>query len=126
MNIFEPLDLGKFSPDLAGDTIQILRNPTRGLFIKFLQARGDEFIACVAEILNVPVDGIDTLFNAYDAALFTWLFVPIIGDDGKLIFPYVYELWDRHTEKTIKALRSPLPLQNNAEARASISASQIT
>lgn len=122
--IYEPLDLGVFDPDLAGDTIQILRNPTRGLRIKFLPSTGDEFLAYVAEIIDMPVAGISTLLDDFDSTFFTWLFVPIMGDDGKLILPYVYELWDRYTEATVKKLRSPLALRNNGETSVAVSPSQ--
>lgn len=106
MNTYEPLDLSAFNDELAGKTLPILRNPTRGLRVKFLPATGVEFMACVAEILNCETGEVDALFVDYDAALFTWLFVPLVGDDGKIILPYVYELWDRHTETIVKGLRS--------------------
>ena len=105
MNIYEPLDLGAFSPDLAGQTLNVLRNPTRGMRIKFLPSTGQEFLDCVAEILNVKPDEVNAIFDGYDAALFQWLFVPVAGDSG-LILPYVYELWDAYADETIKKLRS--------------------
>ena len=126
MNQYEPLDLGAFSPDLSDDTIQILRNPTRGFRQRFLPSVGQDFIACCAEILDCKPEEIDALFANYDASLFTWLFVPVRDDDGAWILPYVYEIWDRATETTIKKLRSPSLLRDGIRDATPQSQSQST
>lgn len=117
-NIYRPFDLGAFSPDLAGETIQVLQNPTRNLRVGFLPSSGAQFLDYVAQILDVTVPNIDFVLGSYDAALFTWLFVPVLGDDGRVILPYVYTIWDDYAAETIKKLRSASPQRESAPAAA--------
>jgi hypothetical protein len=106
MNIYEPFDLGAFDPELAGRTLNILRNPTRKLRREFWLSNGEAFNAGVGAILGVEVGEIEPLFDDLDAALFKWLFVPVAGD-GSISLPHVYQLWDAYAAERIKKLNAP-------------------
>jgi hypothetical protein len=105
--IYAPYDLGAFSEDLRGQTIDLLQNPTRGFRKSFFGAIKDEFIADVAYICNIRVEDIDQAFAQYEEALFMWLFVPVMGNDEKVILPQVYRIWDVYAEERVKKLSAP-------------------
>lgn len=106
-DIYKEFDLGEYDEELRGQTVAILRNPTRAFRQSFVTASGSDFLEHVARILATDVPGVEVAMGCYDAALFVWLFIPTF-DDGKLQLPRVYALWDEYTAERVKALRAPL------------------
>jgi len=110
---WQPFDLGAFDASLEGEVIQLLRNPTRSFRQTFVLARGDDFPAAVAFICQIEPGQVEPVFGQYDATLFTWLFVPYM-QDGLVVLPHVYRVWDEATKERIKKLGAPSPDQEAA------------
>lgn len=101
--IYAPVDLDEFDEALKGETVELLQNPTYALREGYLGSEGEAFIAATCEICHVKgPDELRALFGPFEQAVFAWLFVPELGDDGKLIRPHVYEVWDRHNAERLK------------------------
>lgn len=109
---YAPFDLGAFDAALDGEVIQLLQNPTRAFRQSFLLSAGDDFRAGVALVCGIAPDEVESTWGQYDAAVFAWLFVPLVdGDpnDPHISLPAVYAEWDRITAERVKKARAKPP-----------------
>ena len=112
--IYQPFDLGAFDASLAGESVPILRNPTRAMRREYITSQSDDFAARVAFICDTTAAQLETILAPYDAVLFVWLFVGLVVD-GQITLPHVYALWDAYAVERIKKLNGP-PASSSAGA----------
>jgi hypothetical protein len=111
--IYEPFDLGEIDPRFAGQSLNILRNPTRKFRREYwtLDAAGTE--KAIAFILGLDVDAANEILDSLDGFITRALFVmTMVGDE--VIQAHVVKLWDRYSDAQVKKLSAPsAPLQLN-------------
>ena len=105
MDIYADVDLSEYG--LEGVTMRLLVNVTRGFRKQFIQASmeggaGATWLDITKRILDLDEDAIDNL----DPLVLSRLTIPFVGDDGKLIMPVVYRVWDKWISDRVKALAS--------------------
>lgn len=100
--VYEPLDLGEIDERYAGQSLPILRNPTRKFRRAFLLSNGAEYFDGIAFILGVDKDKTVEMLDDMEDALVSYIFLGV-WSDGKLgQLPYVYKLWDRWSGERAK------------------------
>jgi len=104
--IYEPFDLGEIDPRFEGQSLNILRNPTRKFRREYWNLQSEEFQAAQAFVLGVPLDKVDETLDNFDQfvirILFTMAFV-----DGEVIQPYIVKLWDKYSDEQVKKFYAP-------------------
>jgi hypothetical protein len=115
----EPFDLGEFDAEFAGQTVSLLRNPTRGFRVSYVKAawnaslglEGARFREHLAVIMGAEDgDAVQTVVEDMPDDVFHWLFLYTVGDyDSELkafkthIEPRIMTLWDEYITERVKA-----------------------
>lgn len=101
--IYEPFNLGEIDPRFEGQSLNLLRNPTRKFRRDYWNAKGDNFVQAQAFILGVQLDQVDATLDEFDQfisrVLFSQAFI-----DGEIIQPHIVKLWDRYSDEQAKKL----------------------
>lgn len=105
--IYADVDLGEYDEAYAGQSLRVLLNPTRAQRRDFLRAAVDPasgpWLAHMALILDCAAEDVGLMVDGMDIEILHWLFVPHVGDDGKVVLPEVYRVWDRYVDQRVKA-----------------------
>jgi hypothetical protein len=104
MDIYESIDLTEYG--LEGVTMRLLVNPTRKLrrdYIASWTAQDGAWLEHIKRVLDCTDEVIDNL----DPLVLHRLCVPHIADDGALIMPVVFAIWDKWVSDRVKSLAAP-------------------
>lgn len=92
--VYEPLNLGEIDERYAGQSLPILRNPTRRFRRSFLISNSDEYVEGIAFIMGVEREKVNELLDDMEDAITAYIFLGV-WDDGRVKqLPHVYKLWD--------------------------------
>jgi hypothetical protein len=112
--VYEPLDLGKISPEFSGQTLQVLRNPSRLFRRTFLELRmsNNEFAEWVGYIFNMTTEQATEWLDNADQGLYVFLFSPVYIDatetePARVEQRYVIQLWDQYATDCAKKYHAP-------------------
>lgn len=112
-------DMGRYSDELAGLTINVLQNPTRGFRQSFVKSAWNASVGVEQSVFRshlavvLGVDGDDGVQAAVDDLpddAFHWLFLYTL--DGwsaeaksfaTMLFPYLLTIWDDYVTEQVKA-----------------------
>lgn len=128
---FEPFDLGAFSADYAGKTVNLLVNPTRGFKQAFVSAswdasfgnNADVMAAFVEAVIGAPPGKLDETIGDVPDEVVQWLFLYTFDDfDGEkfgtTIRPHLLVFWDEAKTRRVKAHAAPGSLYKRPESAA--------
>jgi hypothetical protein len=104
--IYEPFDLGEIDQRFAGQSLNILRNPTRKFRREYWTLKGDDFERAMAFILGLDVPEANALLDSLDGFIVRALFVMSQIDDD-IIQAHITRLWDRYSDEQVKKLSAP-------------------
>lgn len=112
-------DLGRYSDELAGQSIKLLQNPSRGFKQSYVRAsfnasvglEAKAFLAHLAVVLGVEgEDAVQAQVDDLPEDAFQWLFLYTLdGWDAEtkvwrtLIRPHLVSLWDDYVTEQVKA-----------------------
>ena len=102
-----PLDLGEIDERFAGQSLPILRNPTRKFRREFLTSMGEKYYDGIAFILGVEREKVNELLDEIEDSLVAFLFLGVWGDNKLEQLPHVYKLWDAYTSEQAKRFAMP-------------------
>lgn len=104
--VFEPFDLGEFAEEYRGQTVRLLRNPSRAFWREYQLAPGSDTWRYIGAAMELP-DDLDTVSAALDNIprdAIRWLFLGVLDQEsGELIPPYIMTLWDEWEAGRVKA-----------------------
>lgn len=101
--IYEPFNLGEIDPRFEGQSLNILRNPTRKFRREYwaLDSEGTE--KAIAFILGLEVPEANEILDNLDGFIARALFImTMVGDE--VVTPYIVKLWDRYSDEQVKKL----------------------
>ena len=77
--VYEPLDLGEIAPEFSGQTLQVLRNPSRLFRRTFidLTISSDDFVEWVGYIFDMSKEQAVEWLDTIDQSLHVFMFVPL-------------------------------------------------
>lgn len=104
--IYEPFNLGEIDPRFEGQSLNILRNPTRKFRREYWTLNADETEKAIAFILGLPVSEANEVLDNLDGFITRALFVMTLVDD-EVITPHIVKLWDRYSDEQVKKLSAP-------------------
>lgn len=109
--IYEPLDLGTIAPEFSGQTVQVLRNPSRRFRRTFLSVSvtSEEFPEWVAYIFQMSVEQAEAWLDTIDQGLSVFLFVPLAINNRYQQCALV-ELWNTYAIEAGKKYHALLSL----------------
>ncbi len=111
--IYEPFNLGEIDPRFEGQSLNLLRNPTRKFRREYWTLDSDGTEKAIAFILGLPVTEANEVLDNLDGFITRALFVMTLVDD-EVITPHIVKLWDRYSDSQVKKLSAPsAPLQLN-------------
>ena len=106
--VYAPYDLGDYDERFRGQTILLLRNPSRKFRRDYMRASGAEWLRYVATVCNCTVHQVEELLDTCDPQVLRGVFIGIYAPaaDGRpeiLIQPQVANVWDAWEEERVKA-----------------------
>lgn len=110
--IYAEIDLGEYDSAYAGLHLRVLQNPTRAMRWAYYQSAKntgtDGWIEQMGLLLDCPADQVGEMIDGMDIEILHWLFIPHLDDDGKVIMPFVFNIWDRYVSERVKAFAGRL------------------
>lgn len=101
------LDLGEIDERFAGQSLPMLRNPTRKFRREFISSMGEKYFDGIAFILGVEREKVNELLDDVEDSLVTFLFLGVWGEGKLEQLPHVYKLWDAYTAEQAKRFAAP-------------------
>jgi hypothetical protein len=107
--VYEPLDLGEISPEFSGQSLKVLRNPSRLFRRTFLELgmNNADFQEWVGYIFDMTADQAREWLDIMDQSLFVFLLAPVYIEatetmPARIQNRYVVELWDKYATDRAK------------------------
>lgn len=105
--IYTPLNLGEIDERYAGQSLPILRNPTRKFRREFIASVGETFADNLAFILGVERDKLNEILDGLEDAMVRYLFAGSWDEKGVAVWPHMYKVWDNYADEQAKKYSTP-------------------